>query len=78
MLGMPMEEALNLLRVPAEVEEALLHGTGKLGNLLNLAQACESSNDAAFDRAANVLQLSSAQINGAHLQALVWADHVAD
>ena len=78
MLGMPMEEALNLLRVPAEVEEALLHGTGKLGNLLNLAQACESSDDAAFDRAANVLQLSSAQINGAHLQALVWADHIAD
>ena len=78
MLGMPMEDALSLLHVPESVEEALLHRTGTLGNLLSLAQACESNDDDAFDRAAHALQLSSAQINGAHLQALAWADHVAD
>lgn len=78
MLGMPMKEALSLLHVPETVEEALLQRTGVLGNLLSLAQACESNDDDAFDRAAAALQLSSAQINGAHLQALAWADHIAD
>ena len=78
MLGMSMKEALSLLHVPETVEEALLHRTGVLGNLLSLAQACESNDDDAFDRAAAALQLSSAQINGAHLQALAWADHIAD
>ena len=78
MLNMPIEAALNLLRVPPEVEAALLHRTGKLGQLLSLVQACESNDDAAFDRTASLLQLSSAQINGAHLQALAWTDHIAD
>ena len=78
MLGMPMQDALSLLPVPETVEAALLHRTGVLGNLLSLAQACESNDDDAFDRAAAALQLSSAQINGAHLQALAWADHIAD
>ena len=57
---------------------ALLHHTGPLGELLTLAQACESSNDALFDRAAASLHLSSQQINMAHLQALAWADHVTE
>ena len=78
MLGMPMESALNLLSVPEAVQAALLQRQGTLGQLLSLAQACESSDDAAFDRAAGALQLSSAQINGAHLQALAWADHISD
>ena len=78
MLGMSMKEALSLLHVPETVGEALLQRTGVLGNLLSLAQACESNDDDAFDRAAAALQLSSAQINGAHLQALAWADHIAD
>jgi EAL and modified HD-GYP domain-containing signal transduction protein len=78
MLGMPMEDTLSLLHVPEVVEAALLRRNGVLGNLLSLAQACESSDDDAFDRAATALSLSSPQINGAHLQALAWADHIAD
>ena len=78
MLGMPMQSALGLLHVPQPVEEALLQRTGVLGNLLSLAQACESNDDDAFDRAAAALNLSSQQINGAHLQALAWADHIGD
>ncbi|MBI3100741.1 MAG: HDOD domain-containing protein [Burkholderiales bacterium] len=78
MLRMPMADALNLLSVPEAVHAALLHREGFLGDLLKLAEACESSDDAAFHHAASALQLSSAQINGAHLQALAWADHVTD
>ena len=78
MLNMPMEDALGLLAVPEPVAAALLHQQGPMSELLALAEACESSNDAIFDRAAASLQLSSQQINLAHLQALAWADHIGD
>lgn len=78
MLGMPMAVALGLVSVPPSTEAALLDNAGVLGNLLVLAKACESGNDVEFDQAANALQLTSQQINNAHLQALAWADHFAD
>lgn len=78
MLGMSMESALGLLSVPEPVAAALLRREGPMGELLTLAEACESSNDAMFDRAAATLQLTSQQINWAHLQALAWADHVTE
>ena len=56
----------------------LLRREGFLGDLLTLAEACESSDDALFDRAAGLLHLTSQQINFAHLQALAWADHISD
>jgi EAL and modified HD-GYP domain-containing signal transduction protein len=78
MLGMPMDEALKLLSVPEPVADALQHRRGPLGELLTLAEACESNDDAAFDRTAATLHLSSQQINFAHLQALAWVDHLID
>ena len=78
MLGMPMDEALKLLSVPEPVADALQHRQGPLGELLTLAEACESNDDAAFDRTAATLHLSSQQINFAHLQALAWVDHLID
>lgn len=78
MLNMPMTDALRLLSVPPIVEAALLHREGILGHLLSLAEACESGDDAAFDRAATDLRLSSQQINIAHLHALAWADHIGN
>ncbi len=76
MLGMSKESALGLLSVPEPVAAAVLRREGALGELLSLAEACESSNDEVFDRAAATLHLTSQQINWAHLQALAWADHV--
>lgn len=78
MLSMPMESALGLLHVPEPVAAALLRREGFLGDLLTLAEACESSDDVVFNRTAGLLHLSSQQINFAHLQALAWADHIAD
>ena len=57
---------------------ALLRREGVLGDLLTLAEACESSDDAVFHKAAGTLHLTSQQINLAHLQALAWADQMAD
>lgn len=78
MLGMPMPTALDLLAMPEPVASAVLKHNGPLGELLALAKACESSDDVMFDRAAATLQLTSQQINMAHLQALAWVDHIAE
>lgn len=78
MLSIPMASALELVNLPEPVAAALLRREGILGDLLTLAEACESSDDAEFDRSANLLHLTSQQINLAHLQALAWADHIAD
>jgi len=78
MLPLPLASALALISVPEPVSNALLQGQGPLAMLLTLAKACESSDDAAFDQAARSLALSSTQINGAHLQALAWTDHLTD
>ncbi len=78
MLTIPMEAAIGLLNVPEASAAALLRREGFLGDLLTLAEACESSDDAVFHRAAGTLHLSSQQINLAHLQALAWADQLTD
>ena len=78
MLSIPMESALSLLTVPDAVAAALLRREGVLGDLLTLAEACESSDDAVFHKAAGTLHLTSQQINLAHLQALAWADQITE
>lgn len=76
MLSIPMQDALQLIHVPAPVHQALLQRAGVFGHLLRLAEACEHSNDEAFEQAAAAVQLSSQQINWAHLQALAWCDQI--
>ncbi|HOF52223.1 MAG TPA: HDOD domain-containing protein [Rhodoferax sp.] len=74
MLGIPMEQALATVMLPASVTDALLHKTGPLAPFLELTIACETGDDVAFANAANTLGLNSNQINWAHLQALAWAE----
>ncbi|SDP37710.1 EAL and modified HD-GYP domain-containing signal transduction protein [Rhodoferax sp. OV413] len=74
MLGMPLEQALELLSLPPAVTEALQHGTGIYGPMLALTKACESNDDEAFTAAANAMQFSNHHINMAHMEALAWAD----
>jgi EAL and modified HD-GYP domain-containing signal transduction protein len=74
MLGIPMQEALANVSLPPSVTEALLQGTGPLAPYLKLTVACESSDDDSFATALDALDLSSNQVNWAHLQALAWAE----
>ena len=76
MLSIPLSDALQLISVPSTIKQALLAHEGTLGELLRLAEACESSNDEAFDQSASILKLSSQQVNWAHLQALAWCDQI--
>ena len=77
MLGMPLAQAVGLLNMPGGMAGALLQRSGVHGELLTLVEACEAHDGCAFDQAAQTLHLTSQQINGAHLQALAWADQLA-
>jgi len=74
---MPLAPALALLHLPDEQATALLQRDNPHGQLLTLVEACESSDDNRFGQTAQSLHLSSQQINRAHLQALAWADQMA-
>ncbi len=77
LLGIPMAKALESITLPEPVTQTLLHRTGSLANLLELTVACETANEEAFERCANLLHLSNHQVNMAHLNALVWSESLA-
>lgn len=76
MIGQPLAQVLATISLPQSVTDALLHGTGLLGPFLKLTLACEQVDDAAFADMTNELQLTSHQVNMAHLQALAWAETI--
>ncbi|GGH64629.1 cyclic diguanylate phosphodiesterase [Comamonas phosphati] len=78
MLGLPLPAAMALIPVPEAVAAAVLRHEGPLGELLVLAEACENRDDLLYQRSARTLQLDDERINGAHLQAMAWTDHLAD
>ncbi|NMM13133.1 MAG: HDOD domain-containing protein [Rhodoferax sp.] len=78
MLGIPLEKALESISLPETVVNALLHHTGVLAPFLELTKACENADDEAFGRTADALHLNNRQVNWAHLQALAWAETLAD
>jgi c-di-GMP-related signal transduction protein len=77
LLGLPMEKALESIALPEAVTQTLLHRKGLFAPFLELTEACETVNEEAFARCANLLQLSNHQVNMAHLQALIWAESIA-
>lgn len=76
MLGISMEAALATIALPDSITQALLHRAGPLAPFLELTIACETGDDEAFARTANQLGLNNAQVNWAHVQALVWAETI--
>ena len=76
LLSMPLAAAIDLLDLPPDISQALLAHEGTLGGLLALVQACEQGEGQVFDTLAQRFELSERQINGAHLQALAWADQL--
>ena len=74
MLQCPLAQALQTVELPPAVNQALLQKEGPLAQLLDVARACESGDEAQFAQAATALGLSNHQVNWAHVQALAWAD----
>lgn len=73
-LGEPLAATVQQLPLPTAVRDALLGRQGLYAPLLELAEACEGSDDAAFDHAAEALHLQRRTVHEAHLQALKWAN----
>jgi EAL and modified HD-GYP domain-containing signal transduction protein len=74
MIGQPLPQVLAAISLPQTVTDALLHGNGLLAPFLKLTLACENVDDAMFAQMTTELQLTSHQVNWAHLQALAWAE----
>ena len=76
LLGLPMEEVLSTIQLPEAVTEALISRGGIYGPYLALAEACEL-NSMLVGSLAESLHISPADVNKAHLSALVWAKNIA-
>jgi c-di-GMP-related signal transduction protein len=76
LLGIPMQEVLANIQLSDEVVAALLARSGKYGQYLALAEACELNSDLVASLAAS-LKLSPEEVNKAHLSALAWAQNIA-
>ena len=74
MLGVPMEQALDGLILPSDINDALLERTGLLAPFLQLVEACEAADGGEVTELARSLQLSNEQINRAHIEALAWTE----
>jgi EAL and modified HD-GYP domain-containing signal transduction protein len=78
MLGVPMEQAIENLVLPSDINDALLERTGLLAPFLQLVEACEAADGEEIAELARSLQLSNEQINRAHIDALAWAERFTE
>jgi EAL and modified HD-GYP domain-containing signal transduction protein len=78
MLGVPMEQALENLVLPSDINDALIERNGVLAPFLQLVEACEAADGEEIAELARSLQLSNDQINSAHLGALAWAEQFTE
>ena len=78
MLGVPMEQAMESLVLPADIGDALLEGGGLLAPFLHLAEAVEVADSTEIAEHARALQLSNEQINRAQLAALAWVEQFVE
>ena len=64
--------------LPAAVQEALLNRAGKYAPYLELAIACEQSDGAGMEALSESVGLQAGQVNGLHIDALLWAQQVKE
>ncbi len=74
LLNQPMTQALEPLKLPQAVVDALIGGTGVYAPYLQLAVACEQFDQDSIARRADEVGLSADEVNLAHVHALIWAE----
>jgi c-di-GMP phosphodiesterase len=77
-LATPMEAVLKQVSLPPLVNEVLLHRRGKYAPYLELAIACEQSDDANISALSEAIGIDGNQVNNLHLDALIWAQQVSE
>ena len=78
LMDTPMEAVLKQVSLPAAVQEALLNRAGKYAPYLELAIACEQSDGAGMEALSESVGLQAGQVNGLHIDALLWAQQVKE
>ena len=78
LLGMPLPDIITGLPIAEEVRDALLERKGRLGRMLLLAEALESNQAAAIASATAAMPgWTASRINAARVEALRWANSIA-
>jgi c-di-GMP phosphodiesterase len=75
-MATPMEDVLKQVSLPTLINEALLHHQGKYAPYLELAIACEQSDEANISALSEAIGLDGEQVNALHIDALLWAQKV--
>jgi len=76
LLNMPMQTALESIKLSPPVTDALLRREGRYSTFLDLAIACEESEYQVIMTYAATSGISAEEINVAHVEALVWAGEI--
>lgn len=77
-LQSPMLDILEKVQLPESVTEALLNRSGIYGPFLQLAEACEESNNAKIEEIAAHLSYDASKVNQCHIAALAWAEKMTE
>jgi len=76
LLNVPMEQALDQMKLPGQVMAALARREGIYAPFLSLAIACEEADQEAIVQYAAACGLSADEVNMAQVKALVWAEEL--
>ncbi len=77
LMGAPLEEILKGIQIASEVQEALEHSTGQMGNMLALCEALENGNGALCHDLVEALPgADHLMVNACLTQALSWASNI--
>jgi len=76
-MHMPMEQVLKQISLPAEITEAITAGRGPYAPYLALAIACEQEDQSSIEALAAQIGRDVADINGVHMDALLWAQQLS-
>jgi EAL and modified HD-GYP domain-containing signal transduction protein len=76
LLNLPMARAIDGLNLPKEVVDGLLGRSGAYAAYLQLAEACESFDQAAVQTLADKIGRSAEEVNLAHVEALIWSEEL--
>lgn len=77
-LSMPMEDVLKQVSLPPLVDEALLYQQGKYAPYLDLAMACEQSDNEQVAVLAEAIGLDLWRVSSLHVDAMLWAQQVGE
>ncbi|MHB0919158.1 MAG: EAL and HDOD domain-containing protein [Thiobacillus sp.] len=76
-MGMPMEQVLKQISLPAEITEAIISQRGPYAPYLALAIACEQDDQSSIEALAKQIGREVDDINAVHMDALLWAQQLS-